>query len=109
MPRTCWNLQKFILKQFAETRCRGPHIASVCVPGVRFCPVSVHGNPYMLSSYFGPSELNGAVFFPVESRLLKKRPVGPTFAPESSDAHNLTSRPPNDACYQALNSLQTYE
>src|SRR5436190_4738407 len=98
-----WNLQKFILKQFAGTRCRGPHIASVCVPGVRFCPVSVLDNPYMLSSYFGPSECNSAVLFPTESCLLKKRPVGPTFAPESSEPHNLASRPPNDECRQALN------
>src|SRR3954465_268534 len=103
MLRTRWNLQNFILKQFAETRCRGPHIASVCVPGVRFCPVSICSNPYMLSSYFGPSEYNGAVRFFAGSRLLKKCPVGPTFAPESSDAHILTSRPPNDVCRKALN------
>ena len=70
---------------------------------VRFCPVSIPDNPYMLSSYFGPSECNGAVLFPARSRFLKKRLVGPTFAPESSKAHILTFRPPNEACRQALN------
>src|SRR3954465_1684790 len=107
MLRTRWNLQNFILKQFAETRCRGPHFASICVPGVRFCPVSVCSNPYMLSSYFGPSECDGAVRFSSGSHLLKKYPVGPTVASESSDAHILASRPPNDACRQALNLLHT--
>src|SRR5204863_10208300 len=99
------NLQNFILTCFAEKSCGGSHLASICVPGVRFWPISKHSNLYIISSYFRPSELNGAVRFLAGSHLLKKRPVGPTFAPETSDAHNSASRPPNDACRQALNSL----
>src|SRR3954468_451540 len=81
------------------------HLASICVPGVRFWPFSKHSKLYMKLSYFRPSECNGAVLFPAGSHLLKKRPVGPTFAPETSDAHNSASRPPTEACRQALNSL----
>src|SRR5438270_6766158 len=103
--RTRWNLQNFILTCFAEKSCGGSHLASICVPGVRFWPFSKHSKLYMKLSYFGPSECNGAVRFPVGSHLLKNHPVGPTFAPETSDAHNSASRPPTEACRQALNSL----
>src|SRR5204863_3372961 len=103
--RTHWHLQKFILRCFAEKSCSGSHLASICVPGVRFWPFSKRSNLYIISSNFRPSECNGAVLFPAGSHLLKKRPVGPTFAPETSDAHNSASRPPTEACRQALNSL----
>src|SRR3954462_15285584 len=100
-----WNLQNFILTYFAEKSCSGSHLASICVPGVRFWPNLKRSNLYIISSYFRPSECNGAVLFLTGNHLLKKRPVGPTFAPETSDAHNSASRPPNEACRQALNSL----
>src|SRR3954471_20829880 len=90
-----------------ETRCRGPHLASICVPRVRFLPILKRSNLYIVSSYFRPSERDGAALFFTGGLLLKKYPVGPAFAPESSVAHILASRPPNDACRQALNSLQT--
>src|SRR3954464_6242735 len=109
MSRTCWNLQNFILTQFAETRCRGPHLASICVPRVRFLPILKRSNLYIVSSYFRPSERDGAVLFFVGGLLLKKYSVGPAFAPESSVAHILASRPPNDPCGLALNPLQTIE
>src|SRR5436190_4263103 len=105
--RMRWNLQNFILTCFTEKSCSGSHLASICVPGVRFWPFSKRSNLYIISSYFRPSECNGAVLFLTGSHLLKKRPVGPTFAPETSDAYNLAFRPPNDACRQALNSLWT--
>src|SRR3954463_16734493 len=58
---------------------------------------------------FQLSERDGVVLFFTGGLLLKKYPVGPAFAPESSVAHILASRSPNDACRQALNSLQTIE